>query len=152
MTRWHIIFSIFGHLEEWKFAQKFKIFAKVSLQFCQILNYCSTNGQNNKILPKRRNFAKPGHTARLYPWTCRWLCLRRHVNVIPHPQKSRLKLFFNTSVVVVVNYLGHWKSINLKFGNVALKLIDHFLWLKKTFFRLHILRKKKFLFAGGWGY
>ena len=53
-----VFFSIFGHWEQWKFAQKYKIFAKVGSQFCQILNSCSRNGQNflkfwlsGKILP-----------------------------------------------------------------------------------------------------
>ena len=34
----NIIFSIFCHLEQWKFAYKYKICAKVGSQFCQILN------------------------------------------------------------------------------------------------------------------
>ena len=32
----YLIISIFGHLEQWKFARKDEIFAKVSSQFCQI--------------------------------------------------------------------------------------------------------------------
>ena len=59
----YIIFSIFGRLELWKFAQKYQIFAKVGSQFCQILNSYSRNGQKRfKISPKWRNFAKSGHT------------------------------------------------------------------------------------------
>ena len=33
-----LLFSKFGHLERWKIAQKYKIFAKVGSQFWQILN------------------------------------------------------------------------------------------------------------------
>ena len=40
-----IIFSIIGHLDQWKFAQKYKIFARVGSQFCQIQNSYSRNGQ-----------------------------------------------------------------------------------------------------------
>ena len=56
--------SIFGHLEQWKYAQKYEIFAKVGSQFCQILNSYSRKGQKLiKIIPKWGNFAKSGHTA-----------------------------------------------------------------------------------------
>ena len=59
----YIIFSIFGHLEHWKFAQKYKMFAKVGSQFCRILNSYSRNGQKLlKTLPRWRNFAKSGPT------------------------------------------------------------------------------------------
>ena len=35
-TRWLYYFSIFGQLEQWKFAQNYEIFANVGWQFCQI--------------------------------------------------------------------------------------------------------------------
>ena len=44
-TRWHIIFSIFGHSEQRKIAPKYKIFAKLSSHFGQILNSYSRNGK-----------------------------------------------------------------------------------------------------------
>ena len=40
----YVIISIFGHLEQWKFANKCEIFAKVGSQFCQILNSYSREG------------------------------------------------------------------------------------------------------------
>ena len=63
VTRLLYYFSIFGFLEKWKFAQNYKIFAKVGLLFCQILNSYSRYGQKLiKILPKWRIFTKSGHT------------------------------------------------------------------------------------------
>ena len=38
VTRLLDYFSIFGHLHQWKFAQKYRKFADVGLKFCQILN------------------------------------------------------------------------------------------------------------------
>ena len=59
-----LIISIFGHLEQWKFAKKYHIFAKVSSQFCPILNSYSRKVQKRyKIMPKWPNFAKSGRTA-----------------------------------------------------------------------------------------
>ena len=53
---WPDGYIIFQHLEQWKFAQKYKIFAKVGSQFCQILK------KWQMFFPKWRNFAKSGHT------------------------------------------------------------------------------------------
>ena len=62
VTRWLYYFSIFGHLDHWKFAQEYKIFAKLGSQFCQVLNSYPRNVQKLfKNLPKWRNFAKSGH-------------------------------------------------------------------------------------------
>ena len=61
-----VIVSIFGHLEQGKFAPTYKIFARIGSQFYQILNSYSRNGPKTyKILPKWRNFAKSGHTANI---------------------------------------------------------------------------------------
>ena len=38
VTRWLDYFSIFGHLQQWKFALKHQIFAKADSKFCQTLN------------------------------------------------------------------------------------------------------------------
>ena len=59
----YIIFSIFGHLEQREFAQKYKMFVKVGSQSFQIHNTHSRNGPNVfLILPKWWNFIKSGHT------------------------------------------------------------------------------------------
>ena len=64
-TVWPDGFIIFNN---WPFrtteiCPKYKIFVKVCSQFCQMLNSYSRNGQTIfEILPKRRNFAKSGHT------------------------------------------------------------------------------------------
>ena len=64
VTRCYIFFSKFDHLEQWKFAKNYKIFAKVGSQFCPILNSSSRNGPKvSETLPKLRNYAKSGHTA-----------------------------------------------------------------------------------------
>ena len=57
------IFFKFGHLQECKFAQQHKIFAKVGWKFCQIANKAFKSCPNTfKILAKWRNLAKSGHT------------------------------------------------------------------------------------------
>ena len=56
-------FSIFGHLQQWKFAQNHRNWPKVGLQLCQIRNKPLKYGQRFRILLlKRWNFAKSGHT------------------------------------------------------------------------------------------
>ena len=60
LARWSV-----QYLEQWKFAQKYEIFAQVGSQFSQIVNSYSRNGQILfKILSKWQNFAKSGHTPR----------------------------------------------------------------------------------------
>ena len=44
-TRWLNYVSIFGHLQQWKIAQKCKKFAKVGLLFCQKRNKPPTSSQ-----------------------------------------------------------------------------------------------------------
>ena len=58
-----IVFSIFGHLQRWKFAQKHTKSPKVGSQLCQISNKPFKCWQRFlKFLLNRRNFAKSGHT------------------------------------------------------------------------------------------
>ena len=45
VTRWFDYVSIFGHLQQWKIAQKCKKFAKVGLLFCQKRNKPPTSSQ-----------------------------------------------------------------------------------------------------------
>ena len=54
VTRFLDYFSTFGHLHQWKFAQKYPKFAKVGSKFYQTLENLP------KILPKLQNFAKIG--------------------------------------------------------------------------------------------
>ena len=44
-TRWMYYFSIFGHLQHWKAAQKHNNFARVGSKFWQTINKPSTNWQ-----------------------------------------------------------------------------------------------------------
>ena len=63
VNKWVYQFSKFGHLEKWKIAQNYKIFANVGSQFCQKLNGYWRNTQKPLIfLPKWWNFVKSGHT------------------------------------------------------------------------------------------
>ena len=64
MTKWLYYFLNIWLFKTMKMCPKYKIFAKVGSQFCQILNSYSRNCQKLfKILSKCRNFAKSGHTA-----------------------------------------------------------------------------------------
>ena len=60
MTRWKIIFPIFGHLLQWKYAQWPHKIPKVGSKIGQILNKPSVNYQ--RLWPNWRNFANSGHT------------------------------------------------------------------------------------------
>ena len=63
-------FSIFGHLEQWKVAQKYEIFAKVGWRFCQFLNSYSRYGQNFLNLRLSGEIsAKSGHTGHRFTLT-----------------------------------------------------------------------------------
>jgi len=53
VTRLPDYFSTFGHLQQWKFAQKYTKFAKVDSNFFQIVNKPSKNWQSGKIWPNR---------------------------------------------------------------------------------------------------
>ena len=53
---WPDNYLIFGHLKQWKFAQKQKAFAKVSSKFCQILNKLSKFCQISLIFAKMAIF------------------------------------------------------------------------------------------------
>ena len=85
VTRWLNYVKVFGHLQQWKLAQRKNIFPVVGSKFCQVLNKPSKNCPIIKIVPKRWNFAKSGHTVSdlLYykEWKCPYIfnhCRRCH--------------------------------------------------------------------------
>ena len=57
----YIICKLFGHLQQWIFAQKQKN-PKVGSTFCQIINKHLRKAQRLNFLPKLLNFATSGHT------------------------------------------------------------------------------------------
>ena len=64
VTRWLDYFSVFHHLQKWKFVQ----FVTLGSKVCRILTNCQNLDKTFKILPKLRKFAKSGHTADKFTW------------------------------------------------------------------------------------
>ena len=63
MTRWPDCSSIFGQIQQWKFAQGNKKSAKANSKLCHMLNKSSKKLPHNfKNLPKQQKFARFGRT------------------------------------------------------------------------------------------
>ena len=60
-----LCFSIFGHFQQWKFALKYIIFAKVDSKFRQMLKDRQPLSNVFKILSTQQNFAQSGHTVHI---------------------------------------------------------------------------------------
>ena len=54
-----IIFQIFGHLQQWRFAQKHKPFGNIYSKFSQILNKALKMSMTFKILPNLVTLSQP---------------------------------------------------------------------------------------------